>query len=243
VKIILTQQHGRLENLGEALQTRGFEVLHAPLLRTETLRDANLEALRDCTWWLFTSASAVHAVAELEGFRFAPGRIGVVGRATADALRATAKLEANLISPVETARGLAGALLDRGERGVFGWLRGERALPDLKHDLEIANCEVREVIVYRTQTLEFPDVQADVIVLASPSAVEALPLEIARNARLIALGSSTASAVRERGLEVVTATAPSVRGVLDALEELNGVQVEEMRAPRVDARVVTGGLR
>ncbi|NJK44924.1 MAG: hypothetical protein HC933_12125 [Pleurocapsa sp. SU_196_0] len=52
-----------------------------------------------------------------------------------------------------------------------------------------------------------------------PSAVQALPLEIARNARLIALGSSTANAVREQGLEVVTATAPSVQGVLDALED------------------------
>jgi uroporphyrinogen-III synthase len=121
---------------------------------------------------------------------------------------------------VETAVELAHALLQMGERGPFGWPRGERALMGLRRELEAAGCEVREAVVYRTLELPFPQESVDVVVLASPSAVYALPLEVARDARLIALGSSSAAAARDRGLEVVVATEPNVEGVLDALRGL-----------------------
>jgi uroporphyrinogen-III synthase len=206
--------------LETALESRGFSVLRSPLIATETLENADLNALKDCAWWVFTSGSAVEAMGRLEGFRFAPSRVAVVGRATARALRVTAGREAALVSPVETAVELARALLQRGERGPFGWPRGEQALMGLRCELESAGCEVREAVVYRTLELPFPQETVDVVVLASPSAVYALPLEVARDARLIALGSSTAAAARDRGFEVVVATEPNLEGVLSALRGL-----------------------
>jgi uroporphyrinogen-III synthase len=57
-----------------------------------------------------------------------------------------------------------------------------------------------------------------VIVLASPSAASALPLEIARGSRLLALGSSTAERIHALGLQCLTASEASTDAVLDLLE-------------------------
>jgi uroporphyrinogen-III synthase len=217
--VALTQRSGQLEGLDAALEVRGHTVIRAPLIRTETILDADLTPLRDCAWWLFTSQSAVTAITALEGWRGAP-KIGVTGESTATAIRAASGLEVMLRSPDGTAQGLAMALLEADETGPFGWAHGDHALPDLRIALEGANLELRSVTVYRTLALEFPDCAPDAVVLASPSAANALPQSIGDAAQVIALGHTTAAAARARGWDVVTATAPTINAVLDALETI-----------------------
>jgi uroporphyrinogen-III synthase len=76
MRVALTHRQGRLEGLETALEARGFSVLRSPLIATETLENGDLNALKDCAWWVFTSSSAIEAVQRLEGFRFAPPRGG-----------------------------------------------------------------------------------------------------------------------------------------------------------------------
>jgi uroporphyrinogen-III synthase len=221
MRVALTQQHGRLENLQAALEARGHAVVRAPLIRTEMLSGADLSALHDCPWWVFTSSSAIEALHELRAFDDAPHQIAVVGRATARTLHDCTGRTATLVSPVETSLELAHHLVQTGVRGPFGWARGECALLRFKATLEAAGRVVRDVIVYRTVQQPLPQTALEAVVLASPSAVYALPLEVARTARLIALGPTTAAAARDRHLTVTTAREPTAYGVLEVLEQFN----------------------
>ncbi len=220
MNIVLTHIPGRLEGLSEALEAAGHVVVHAPLIKARVLENADLGGLRECPWWVFTSRTAVEAVAALGGFARAPERIAVVGRATARSLLEVAGRAATTVARVETAVELAQQLLVDGARGPFGWPRGERALMGLKRTLEGAGETVRDVVVYENLDLEFPPVNADVLVLASPSAARAVPLQTAQRACLVALGSSTAEAVAARGLQVHTCAQPSVRGVLEVIQRI-----------------------
>ncbi len=61
------------------------------------------------------------------------------------------------------------------------------------------------------------DAVPDAIVLASPSALEALPASVARAARLVALGPTTAEAIRAHGYRAVTADDPDPASVVRAV--------------------------
>jgi uroporphyrinogen-III synthase len=220
--VALTQRSGQLEGLDSALEALGHTVIRAPLIRTETMLDADLRPLEDCAWWLFTSASAVTAITELAGWKRVP-QLGATGEGTAAAIHAASGRKVMLLSPDGTAAGLAAVLLEADETGPFGWPHGDRALPDLRVALESANLELRGAVVYRTLILEFPDCSPDIVVLASPSAAHALPQTIGDAARVVALGITTATAARARGWDVVTATAPTTAAVLDALESLDPI--------------------
>ena len=220
MRITLTHLPGRLGGLREALEALGHAVTHAPLIATTLVPDADLRVLEGCPWWVFTSRTAIEALAALDAFDSAPAQIAVVGQASARALREIAGLEPTVVSPVETAAELARQLLEVRATGPFGWPRGERALMSLKRTLEAAGETVRDVVVYRSHECAFADSSADVIVLASPSAARALPLETARGARLVALGVSTAEALTKRGLPVRICAESSVNSVLEIIEGL-----------------------
>jgi uroporphyrinogen-III synthase len=215
--IALTHSQGRLAGLGDALRARGFEVVHHPLVQIETVQDADITPLLGCPWWLFTSTSSVEALLRL-GASFAGRKTGSVGEATAHALqRAGATVE--LVGP-GNAIGLAEIFLGRVGRGPVGLPLGDHALPTLRVMLQDAGLEVREVTVYRNHVQAWPEgtPTPDVIVLASPSAASALPLEIARRSRLVALGSSTSERIQALGLQCLTASEASADAVLDLLE-------------------------
>lgn len=220
MRITLTHLPGRLEGLREALEALGHTVTHAPLIATTFVPDADLGALEGCLWWIFTSRTAIEALSALNAFGCAPEQIAVVGQASARALRDIAGLEPAFVSRVETGVELAQQLLEVGAGGPFGWPRGERALLGLKRTFEAAGQTVRDVVVYRSHERAFANLSADLVVLASPSAARAVPLETALHAQLIALGASTAEVVTMRGLRVQTCAEPSVRGVLEVIEAL-----------------------
>lgn len=218
--VALTHSEGRLEGLESELQAQDFEVLRVPLIQTRTLAGVSLEPLQDCSWWLFTSGAAVRAVLELGG-TLARHQLGAVGESTAEAIR-SAGAEVALVSSAPEARSLAQSFLSRHEPGPVGVPQGNLAAPTLVNLLLEGGLEVRALTVYTTVSRPWPPTlpQPDLVVLASPSAVEALPLAVASEAQLIALGPTTAKRLRELGLSYVTAPAASVKGVLKAAEQL-----------------------
>ena len=219
--MLLTHSEGRLEGLADALGAHGLAVTHHPLIKTIFLPDeqvrADAEALLEAAWLLFTSRTAVRAWAALglplEGATF---QLGAVGRRTADDLRDLGGRVALEAQP-PNAEGLLETFLSRvSTPTIVGLPCGEQALGTLETGLTRAGFTVRKAVLYRTVSCPLPETDADVVVLASPSAVAALPGSLSR-ARLVALGPSTARAVRERGLNAVESRAPNLASITEAV--------------------------
>lgn len=223
--VALTQSEGRLEGLEELLQERGFAVTRSPLIETlPILSDAvreQLHTLLELPWVLFTSPAAAYAWQRLElPFRAAGPRFGAVGRQTAEAINRRGGEVAILGSP-QTAQGLAGAFLRHPQAaGPVGLPRGARALPTLEGILRKRGFDTRPVVVYRTVARSWPGGEADVVVLASPSAVAALPEAVGRSCRLVTLGKTTQRAAARRGWQAEVPASPQVADVLAAVERL-----------------------
>ncbi len=249
MRIVLTHAAGRFEGLDTGLRRRGHTVVHAPLIATRPRIDAEArvaaEALLALPWLLFTSRSAVeawsalgvgwHAPSEADGT--AP-RVGAVGRKTASALRAAGVEPALVAERASHAAGLADAFAQHPEAASpVGLPQGDRALPTLRRGLERAGFETRPLVLYETVTQPWTgdapgDAAADdsagaaeLVVLASPSAADALPDEVARRAALVAIGPTTAAALERRGLAPRQARAPNVGGVLEAVEAAEAERV------------------
>jgi uroporphyrinogen-III synthase len=219
--VALTQSLGRLENLESSLCANGLQVLRIPLVRTVTL-PVGLEALQACPWWLISSVATVEALETL-GADFAAHRFGAVGRATANAIRAAGG-EVGLIAPEGNATSLAHRflMLERKDRTeAVGLPMGDRSLSTLKDNLTRAGITTQTLCVYSSKTNPWPtDVpQPDVIVLASPTATHALPEQVAAQARLIALGTTTAASIKARGWTCRNAREPSVKALLELILE------------------------
>ena len=215
MRVALTQGRGRLEGLDHDLEALGMEVVRAPLIETRPLLNDSVRraarALARLPWLLFTSRSAVDAWQALELPLMGP-RLGVTGPATAAALqRAGARVE--VVGEPATAAGLADRFLSRlaaeprSALGPVGLPQGNLALPTLRDRLEAAGLQVRSLVVYETVSLAWRgDAKVDAIVLASPSAVRALPLEVGRGATVITLGPSSSRAALARGFVPLEAT-------------------------------------
>lgn len=224
-RIALTHSPGRLDGLQELLEERGYEVLRRPLIETTPRTDpatraaaANLMAL---PWLLVTSRSTVEALLALGGIS-GGSLIGAVGPATAGALEAAGASVALVANP-HNARGLAHTFLAHPHaRGPVGLPRGNRALEDLERELGEAGFATRPLVVYDTVQREWQGGQVDALVLASPSAVEALPAEVAGCARLVTLGTTTSAAARSRGWRFDEAEEPTPRATLAVLERILG---------------------
>lgn len=248
MRIVLTHSEGRFEGLAEELERRGHEVAHRPLIVTRPRRAADVaaeaEALLTLPWLLFTSRSAVEAFAALGlGWRSPQGAeplVGAVGIKTAAALRRAGAEPVLVAERSPRADGLARTFLaDPRAAGPVGLPQGDRALPTLCRALEEAGLEVRPLVLYETvaqpleggaagapaEGLAVADGSADaeVVVLASPSAAQALPEALAARVTLVAIGPTTAGALAARGLTCRQAAAPSVAGVLAEVEAVADV--------------------
>jgi uroporphyrinogen-III synthase len=219
--VTLTHQIGRLKGLDVALVARGHSVQHIPLIRTEVLWDANLESLGNTDWWVFTSISAIEAAAQLRVFNLPLKKIAVLGRASAGALQRLG-IEPTLISPVETALGLAKVLLELPKTSVFTWFRGTLSLPDLQNELHKYDRNIQSITIYHTVSSECPVLTTDVLVIASPSAIRSIPESLVQQTQLLALGTSTLAAILARGWTALMVLEPSVEGILSTLEQIKG---------------------
>ena len=221
MRVVLTQSAGKLVDLETLLKKRGYEVERSPLISTAPLLSKEVKArasqLLSCAWLLFTSPSGVEAWGDLD-LGFANAQLGAVGAKTALALE---KLGASvsLLGEPPSARGLAESFLQHPKAAApVGLPRGDRAMSLLEDELTKHGFETRATVIYQTLPLSWQGGSADVIILASPSAVEALPREAARNAKLVALGPSTGAALAELGLTFVQARRPEAGAVLKAIE-------------------------
>lgn len=222
LRVALTQSNGRLEGLAASLERRGYDVVRNPLIETVPRTDpdtrAKAEQLLGLPWVLFTSRSGVEAWQALE-LPFSGPRFGAVGEKTARSL-VRAGGQVSLVAGTATAEGLADAFVSRRDAaGPVGLPQGNRARPTLRAALRRAGFAVQAVTVYDTQPCDWNvDEAVDAVVLASPSAVQALPEDVAAHARLITLGPTTSRAVRDRRFQPHEATSPSVEAILDTLD-------------------------
>lgn len=216
--IALTQSEGRLEGLETLLARHGLEVWRVPLIETHPLQ-TDPTPLLDCRWWLFTSVAAARAVGGL-GLGLAGRSLGAVGEATRRALEALGG-RVELVAPQETSESLAEAFLALRPFGFVGLPQGNLARPTLFRRLQEAGYTVRPVVVYETRPRPWPGLPApDLLLVASPSAVWALPEFIGQQSHCLALGPTTAQALVERGFAHTTIAQPNPEAILQTIQQL-----------------------
>lgn len=196
---VLTRPDGENERLADRLAARGIDSRIVPCVRIEPLADPEplrvaLRALTVDDLLVVTSRAGARAIgAALRGDRCA-APVAAVGERTADACR-----EAGL-RVVFTPSAPSGAALAEElpvPRGVVLLARSDRAAGEPVGILRRRGAVVREVVAYRTVSLT-PDADptGDVVVFASPSAVEGFVGRGASGARAVAIGPATAERVR-----------------------------------------------
>jgi uroporphyrinogen III methyltransferase/synthase len=245
-RVLVSRPHERAGGLCRALEEAGAAPLVVPMIRSAPAPrtpalDAALAGLADVEALVFTSASAVRALAALAR---ASGREPsslraralCVGPATADAARAEGFAVLALAAPAGDAAALAAAAratLPLAERRVL-WPRGAQAGPALGEGLRAAGARLEEAVVYRTEPVPF-DAAAlrealaegalDALTFASPSAARSFAagmgpegMAAARRAVVAAIGRVTAGALHSLGLPAdVVAERPEPAALVSAL--------------------------
>ena len=220
----------------------GATAIAAPttVIRPSSTPGVLAAALRDASaggfgWLIVTSQQTLPALAEFGAERLAgKARLAVVGTATAAAMRQIG-LEPDLIPTEQTGPGLAAELLRLVEPGQkVLCLLGNRASDVITSALRRADIHAIRVESYRStsQLADADHIRAevrggrvDVVTFASPSAVDVFVRELGvdlaalSGACLVALGTTTATAMEQHGLPVhAIAATPSPEGLRAATE-------------------------
>jgi hydroxymethylbilane synthase len=238
--IAVTRPAEQAAALVELLRAHGAEPLCCPTIAIEHVSDGSQldVALRDlgsASWIVFTSANAVHAVAERLkslGVRMpASALLAAVGGGTAEALQRRIH-RADFVPSTSNGESLADELPDvKGQVVLFP--RGDLASDVLPSRLRARGAHVRDVVVYHT--VAGPGVEElaprvrdgtlDAVVFTSPSSVrfaaDVLATRAASNdgPAIVCIGPTTARAARELGIEPdAQAETQSVGGIVEALE-------------------------
>jgi uroporphyrinogen-III synthase len=203
VKVLLTRPEGRNEALAEELRGSGHEVECVPLVALEPLGDDPIE-LDGYDWVVVTSAMGARELRRRGRGR--PRRFAAVGRATADALGG-----ADLIPRVSSQEGLLAELPRPAGHVLFAGAEAARRLL-------VDELEADFVALYRTRELaeRLPD--ADLVVLASPSAARAYAA-LGGRGPAVSIGPETTSAAESAGIAVVReASTQDVAGLAGAVD-------------------------
>jgi uroporphyrinogen-III synthase len=241
-RILVTRRIEQAGSLVDALSALGATVVEVPLIAQEPPEDAGpldraLGRLASYEWLAFTSANAVDAMADrlaqLGGKLPARLRLASVGPTTAHAISERLSGRRVDLQPVSQyrAEGLVEAFRTLDLAGQHVLLPvSDRARDTLAAGLRAQGADVDVVIAYRTVT---PDGARDrleraladgidLVILASPSAVEGLMVALGGRARGLAvavIGPVTEQAAQEAGLDVRVVSSPStVDGLLAALQ-------------------------
>lgn len=231
--VLITRPGAAGERLAAGLRAAGFDAVVEPTIvvrsRLTPASDAGVRALLAGAgdWAVFPSAAAVDGVlarpdapsivASLPGTR-----VAAVGEGTGTRLRA-AGVAVDLIPERRDANGMVAALIARGVSGRSVWLpQGNLARPDLAAGLVAAGAGVRTSVVYDVSA---PDALSadtrgaitqgdlDAALFASPSAFRHLVELLGPDATaladlaLIAIGETTADAIRAAGYPVAAVAA------------------------------------
>jgi uroporphyrinogen-III synthase len=251
--VVLTRPEGRGAEWRSTLADAGAAVIELPLLEIsfepdeDTLADV-LDTIGEYDWIVFTSANGVRGffdrffqrfsdIRSIGGVRFA-----CVGPATEKALRGY-HLDADLVAAQPDAVALGRELMTKynveNQKLVIatGNLAGNE-LPRLLMEEGLAIVDILKVystdqksVAEAPEAAEFRRRGADVIVFASPSAVESFmhqaaslrPDVGARQPKVVAVGPTTADAVRRAGIPLAgTAAAPTAKAIREAIIEALG---------------------
>lgn len=238
--VILTREPGRNAALRSDLEARGLRVIEMPCVRTEVADRSVLAravgGLTERDLLVLTSRAAVAAIGAAVGPATIRAEVAVIGPATAADARA-AGMRVTFVATRADSATLAAELPLPPGRVVLA--RSDRAGRDLPRILRARGARVREIVAYRTVAGPSGDVRAAsaaiaagnaVVVLASPSAVDgllaALPSDRARRAAIVAIGPTTAAAVRDRiGADPLVAAAPAPDAIVRAVLSAMGTEV------------------
>ncbi|MFN7340918.1 MAG: uroporphyrinogen-III synthase [Opitutia bacterium] len=249
-RVLLTRPEGSAAAWRSTLEAAGASVDELPLIAVHHEADATvlrevLDGIGEYEWIVFTSANGVRGFFErfLERYtdiRSVGGvRFACVGPATEAALRAY-HLDSDLTPREADGVGLARTLMTEHdvEHQKVLVVSGNLATDELPRLLsEQGHAIVDKILVYSTGERDVSALEAaasfrregaDLLVFASPSAVEsflhqAASLRLEPGARqpiAVAVGSTTAEAMRRAGIPVgAIAAKPSAEGIRDAAAE------------------------
>jgi uroporphyrinogen III methyltransferase/synthase len=231
VGVVNTRSPRQAPELAVLLEKRGARLLPYPCIDiAPPLDPAPLEnALRQVAegaygWLVFTSANAVEAVEErlkdlaILPARMARARVATVGPGTSAALADRLGIAADLCPEDHVGEALADLLVAQGARKVV-IPQAEQAREALVRTLVANGVEVEAVTAYRTVLgsggVDVPwllrNGQVDVVVFASPSAVDNMATRFDREngdwedlkkVCVACIGPVTSAAAERRGLEV-----------------------------------------
>jgi uroporphyrinogen III methyltransferase/synthase len=224
IRVLLTRPREDVESLRANLQVLGAQVYCLPTISIRPTTDSAevaeaLGRLVEYDWIAFTSRNAVRVVFDwLQAYNRLPIpalKVAAVGPRTADELRLRGVTPCCV--PAEASgQALASAMRAAGMSGASVLLPlGNLAGDDLRKALERAGASVASIRVYETAPAQPTDNVAreallrgemDVVALASPSAFRNLVSmqanqvgDALRGTHLVAIGPTTAAAVRAAG--------------------------------------------
>ena len=245
-RVLLTRQDNSA--VAKILKSAGVECLELPLIdcslefNPDDAADV-FDELSGYSWITFSSTNAVRGFfkAFFKEFRdiraLGIARIACVGEATAKEL-SKYYICADVVPENQTAIGMAEAIekFESVENLRILSVRGNLALSDLYNALDKKRAIVDTFEVYKTSLLDlnpndktvddFKKNGADVVVFSSPSAVQsfvnnASKLLLSKNAtkpKIVAIGTSTAEAVKKLSMEVAAvATSPNPKEIAEAV--------------------------
>ncbi len=206
-RIVVTRPAGQADELLARLRAAGHEAAHVPLIAVEPLSDDPID-VEGYDWIVITSANGARELRRRMNGR--PLRIAAIGQATADAFGG-----ADLVPRVSTQEGLLEEIPRPAGRVLFAAAEdARRLLPDA--------LSADTVSLYRTVRLEPPAFEGDLVVLASPSAAQALG-RLALTLPAVTIGPETTRAARAAGIEVVSeAETHDTDGLVAAVVEALG---------------------
>ena len=189
MRVVVTRRPDQAEPLVERLEQQGHEVRVCPLIEIEPVGPEQVD-LSGYDWVVVTSANAARELGRRAAGKAA--RVAAIGPGTAAALSE----QPDLVPAVSTQEGLLAELPRPAGRVLFAGAEGARKLLVEELDADF-------VPLYRTKELipdEFPE--ADVVVLASPSAARAFAA-IGRRVPAVSIGPETTAAAEQAGVEIL----------------------------------------
>lgn len=205
MRVVVTRPPAQAEPLLDALRAEGFVPVACPVIETEAIDDGPID-VSGYDWVIVTSANGAAELAARH--RGELPRVAAVGEATAAALAAY-DIAVDFVPARASQEGLLAELPRPVGRALFvGAERARRLLVDeLPADFRA---------VYRTVQLAPTPPEADIVLLASPSAAEAWA-KLGSTLPAITIGPQTTTAARDAGLTVVAeAVTQDVAGLVDS---------------------------
>jgi uroporphyrinogen-III synthase len=204
MRVVVTRPPDQAEPLVQRLEQQGHEVTVCPLIEIESVGPEQVD-LSGYDWVVVTSANAARELGHRAAGKAA--RVAAIGPGTAAALSEPP----DLVPAVSTQEGLLAELPRPAGRVLFAGAEGARKLLVEELDADF-------VPLYRTKELvpdEFPE--ADVVVLASPSAARAFAA-IGRPVPAVSIGPETTAAAERAGVEILReARTHDLEGLVNAV--------------------------